>query len=96
MLCAALVDAQALFQQLLCSPNWAVKHAAFESLLRLLRHGSLGTGIVKLLPPGMTSSPTEATPEVIDTVKAHLHKQPDPQVCARALSCKSQPCKQQQ
>jgi len=71
---------QELFQHLLLSGDWVVQHTSFESLLQLLRHGSLGTGIVKLLPPCMRSSATEATAEVINTVKAHLHRQADPQV----------------
>lgn len=72
---------QTLFKQLLSSPHWAVKHAAFDALLQLLRHANLGAGIVRLLPPFLKSSETEATAEVVNTVKAHLHKQSDPQVC---------------
>jgi hypothetical protein len=72
---------QELFQQLILSPQWAVRHAAYDALLQLLRHGDLANGILTLLPPALKVSPTSAVPEVIATVKAHLQKQPDAQVC---------------
>lgn len=67
---------QDLFKQLLSSPCWATKHACLESLLQLMRHGSLGTGIVRLLPAEMLASDTAAKSEVVDAVKSHLQKRP--------------------
>lgn len=70
---------------MILGPHWAVKHAAFEALLQLLRHGDLGNGIMTLLPPALKLSATSAVPEVVTTVRAHLQKQPDPQVCFGAV-----------
>lgn len=67
---------------LLSSPHWSVRHAAFEGLLTRLRYNTYnGSGIVRLLPASMRASSTEAAPAVIQVVKAHLHRTPDPQVC---------------
>jgi hypothetical protein len=72
---------QALFQQLLASPHWPVRHAAFDGLLARLRHNSYsGSNIVRLLPPCMRVRATEAAPAVVQVVKAHLQRQPDAQV----------------
>jgi hypothetical protein len=80
-------------QQLLGSQHWPVQHAAFEALLQLVRHSSCaGSGIVLLLPPSMCRSATEATPAVIATIKAHLHKQADPEVCVCVCVCVFAPC----
>jgi hypothetical protein len=59
-----------------------VRHAAFDGLLARLRHNSYsGSNIVRLLPPCMRVSATEAAPAVVQIVKAHLQRQPDVQVC---------------
>lgn len=76
---------QELFQRLILAPHWASKHAAFEALLQLLRHGDLGSGIMTLLPPALKLSATSAVPEVVTTVRVHLQKQPEPQVCFGAV-----------
>jgi hypothetical protein len=77
---------QALFQQLLASPHWPVRHAAFDGLLARLRHNSYSSSnIVRLLPPCMRVSATEAAPAVVQVVKAHLQRQPDAQVCTAGL-----------
>lgn len=74
---------QDLFKQLLSSHSWATKHACLEALLQLMRHGSLGTGIVRLLPPDMLSSDTAAKSEVVDAVKSHLQRRPYDQQVSR-------------
>lgn len=71
---------QELFQLLLASPHSAAKHAAFSSLLQLLRHTKLGNNIVNLLPVCMRNSATDANPEAINVVKAYVSRQADPQV----------------
>ncbi|WIA37190.1 hypothetical protein OEZ86_014144 [Tetradesmus obliquus] len=76
---------EALFQQLLASPHWPVRHAAFDGLLARLRHNSYsGSNIVRLLPPSMRVSATEASPAVVQVVKAHLQRQPDAQALCKA------------
>ncbi|KAF6254740.1 hypothetical protein COO60DRAFT_1642100 [Scenedesmus sp. NREL 46B-D3] len=78
---AGNVKHEAMFQQLLASPHWPVRHAAFDGLLARLRHSSYsGNNIVRLLPPCMRVSATEASPAVVQVVKAHLQRQPDVQV----------------
>jgi hypothetical protein len=74
---------QDLFKQLLSSRSWATGHACLEALLQLMRHGSLGTGIVRLLPADMLASDTAAKSEVVDAVKSHLQRRPYGQQVSR-------------
>lgn len=69
---------QELFQLLLSSPHWPVRHAATAGLILHLQYNNFAkTGIPRMLPDSMKAGPSEAKPEAIEVIKSYLHKRPD-------------------